>query len=41
MQSDILRKYATGYIKLPSPKQSVILYDLYHNAINEGFVLEK
>lgn len=36
MQLDILRKMSSGTIKLPSEKQSVILYQLYKTAKEEG-----
>ena len=39
MQFDILYKYALGYMVLPSPKQSKILYQLYNSAISDGFIL--
>jgi hypothetical protein len=39
MQFDILNKYALGYMMLPSPKQSKILYQLYNEAINDGLIL--
>lgn len=38
MQSDILGKYSNGNLSVPSEKQSAILYKLYDNALNEGFV---
>ena len=38
MQKDILNKYAQGILKLPSEKQSKILYDLYTLAKKEGFI---
>lgn len=38
MQLDILGKYANGSLKLPSEKQSKIIYELYNKAINEGFI---
>jgi len=38
MQLDILNKFISGYFKLPSAKQSKILYELYSNALNEGFI---
>jgi len=37
MQIDILNKYVLGYLFLPSPKQSKILYQLYIDALDEGF----
>ena len=39
MQSDILRKMANGSLNPPSEKQSNILYELYSNAEDEGFLL--
>jgi len=39
MQFDILNKYTLGYMMLPSPKQSKILYQLYDDAINDGITL--
>jgi hypothetical protein len=39
MKIDILRKYSSGYLSIPSPKQSAILYQLYYDATNEGFIL--
>ena len=39
MQIDILNKYVLGYLFLPSPKQAKILYQLYYDALNDGFVL--
>lgn len=36
MQIDILRKMSIGSLKLPSEKQSRILYELYEEAKNEG-----
>lgn len=38
-QMDILAKIANGSIGLPSIKQAIILYDLYENAIKEGFLI--
>jgi len=38
MQLDILTKYSMGYFPLPSVKQSKILYGLYCDALDEGFV---
>jgi len=38
-QMDILTKVATGIIVLPSVKQATILYELYKNAIKEGFLI--
>jgi len=38
MQLDILGKYANGILKIPSEKQSKIIYELYNKAINEGFI---
>lgn len=38
-QMDILTKVATGIIVLPSVKQAAILYELYKNAIKEGFLI--
>ncbi|MDG1097662.1 MAG: AIPR family protein [Methylophilaceae bacterium] len=38
MQLDILSKYANGNLKLPSEKQSKIIYELYIKAINEGLI---
>ena len=38
MQLDILSKYANGSLKLPSQKQSRIIYELYNKAISEGFI---
>ena len=40
MQVDILNKYAIGHLVIPSPKQSKILYKMYNNALEEGFVFE-
>ncbi len=39
MQFDILNKYATGRLRLPSPKQAKIIYRLYEEAIKDGFIL--
>lgn len=36
---DILSKYVNHDINLPSEKQSKILYDLYNNAIKDGFIV--
>ena len=38
MQSDILKKYCSGSLSLPSEKQSKILYQLYSKAVSEGLV---
>ena len=38
-QMDILAKIVNGSIGLPSIKQAIILYDLYENAIKEGFLI--
>lgn len=38
-QMDILSKVASGLIILPSTKQAMILYELYKNAIKEGFLV--
>jgi hypothetical protein len=38
MQKDILNKYSTGFMILPSEKQSKIIYQLYIKAMDEGFV---
>ena len=35
-QMDILQKWASGYLTLPSEKQSKILYQLYERAVEEG-----
>lgn len=37
MQSDILNKYVSKIVPLPSPKQAKILYQLYCDALNDGF----
>lgn len=37
MQTDILTKMAEGKIAVPSEKQSKILYQMYQDAIDEGF----
>lgn len=39
MQLDILNKYSLGYMPLPSAKQSKVLYGLYYDALDEGFVV--
>ena len=39
MQYDILNKYILRHIVVPSPKQSKILYQLYNDATDDGFVL--
>ncbi len=36
MKLDILKKYCSDHLPLPSEKQSKILYELYNNAISEG-----
>ncbi|CAA6802186.1 MAG: FIG01232333: hypothetical protein [uncultured Sulfurovum sp.] len=38
MQLDTLEKYVLGYFKLPSAKQSKVLYELYCDALDEGLV---
>lgn len=38
-QLDILNKFCSGTLPIPSPQQSKILYELYNNALDEGFVL--
>ena len=38
MQLDILNKYSLGHMPLPSAKQSKVLYGLYYDALDEGFV---
>jgi hypothetical protein len=38
-QLDILSKYCSGRLSLPSPQQSKILYELHNRAIDEGFIL--
>lgn len=38
-QLDILTKMSRGSLGLPSEKQSRILYQLYHQAISQGFVI--
>jgi len=35
-----LNKYSIGHLIIPSPKQSKVLYQLYDNALDEGFVFE-
>jgi len=40
MQKDILKKFTTGVLSLPSEKQSKILYDLYNKALNEGLTFK-
>lgn len=40
MQIDILNKYSIGHLVIPSAKQSKILYELYNNALEEGFVFK-
>jgi len=40
MQLDVLNKYSIGHLIIPSPKQSKVLYQLYDNALDEGFVFE-
>lgn len=37
MQLDILNKYVLGFLTLPSVKQSKVLYQLYNEAISEGY----
>jgi len=37
MKMDILNKFATGFLPIPSEKQSKIIYDLYINATNNGW----
>ncbi len=39
MKLDILKKYCSGGLSLPSEKQSKMLYDLYNIAEDEGFIL--
>lgn len=39
MQLDILNKYCSGVLLLPSEKQSKILYGLHNKAIEEGFCI--
>ena len=39
MQKDILKKFVTGVLSLPSEKQSKVLYDLYNKALDEGFII--
>lgn len=39
MQLDILSKYASGALLLPTPKQSNVLYQLYIQAVSEGVEL--
>lgn len=41
MQLDILSKFASGRLPLPSEKQSKIIYELYNKALNEGFVFNE
>jgi hypothetical protein len=41
MQLDILSKFASGRLQLPSEKQSKIIYELYYKALNEGFVFKE
>jgi hypothetical protein len=38
MQLDILSKFASGRLTLPSEKQSKIIYELYNKALSEGFM---
>ncbi len=40
MQLDILKKYNSGSLSLPSEKQAKILYQLYNKAIDEGVNFE-
>lgn len=40
IQSEILKKMATGMISLPSEKQSRLLYDLMENASSDGFLID-
>jgi len=39
MQLDILNKYCSGMLPLPSEKQSKILYTLHNQALQEGVIL--
>lgn len=39
MKLDILNKYCSGSLPLPSEKQSKILWELHNQALNEGLVL--
>ena len=39
MQLDILNKYSSGLMPLPSIKQSKILYELYENAKKDGLTM--
>ena len=39
MKLDIMRKKASGVLKVPSEKQSKILYDLYVRAEEDGVTL--
>jgi hypothetical protein len=37
MKMDILNKFSTGIIPIPSEKQSKVIYDLYIDAVNNGW----
>jgi hypothetical protein len=37
-QIEILKKHANGLLGLPSEKQSKVIYELYQQAVNEGFI---
>jgi len=38
-QRDILTKFSTGLLPVPSDKQSVIIFDIYEEALDQGWIL--